>query len=113
VPLSGTKLISRTLFVLRVRDLEVDTLARRVTRAGKDIRLQRRDFLLLEYLVHHAGEVVTRSMLLESAWNYELEPRGNIRHVHRIRQKIDQGFDCKLIQTVSGAGYCIDDSGLR
>jgi two-component system OmpR family response regulator len=93
--------------VLRVADLEVDTLARRVTRAGRDIRLQHREFLLLEYLVRHAGQVVTRSMLLETAWNYEFEPRGNIidMHVHRLRQKIDQGFDRPLIHTVLGAGY--------
>jgi len=98
---------ARRSAVLRVADLEVDTLARRVTRAGRDIRLQHREFLLLEYLVRHAGQVVTRSMLLETAWNYEFEPRGNIidMHVHRLRQKIDQGFDRPLIHTVLGAGY--------
>jgi two-component system OmpR family response regulator len=106
---------ARRSAVLRVGDLEVDTLARRVTRDGKDIRLQHREFLLLEYLVRHAGQVVTRSMLLESVWNYEFEPRGNIidMHVHRLRQKIDLGFGRKLIQTVHGAGYRISDNASR
>jgi two-component system OmpR family response regulator len=102
---------ARRSAVLRVADLEVDTLARRARRAGKDIRLQQREFLLLEYLVRHAGQVVTRTMLLETAWNYDFEPRGNIidMHVHRLRQKIDQGFDQPLIHTVPGAGYRIGE----
>jgi two-component system OmpR family response regulator len=97
--------------VLRVEDLEVDTLARRAIRAGREIRLQQREFVLLEVLVRHAGQVVTRSMLLEAAWNYEFEPRGNIidMHVHRLRRKVDQGFDRKLIHTVLGAGYRIGE----
>jgi two-component system OmpR family response regulator len=103
---------ARRSAVLRVEDLELDTLGRRATRAGKEIRLQHREFLLLEHLVRHAGQVVTRTMLLESGWNYEFEPRGNIidMHVHRLRQKIDQGFERKLIHTVLGAGYRIGDS---
>lgn len=103
---------ARQSAVLRVGDLEVDTLARRARRAGRDIRLQHREFMLLEYLVRHAGQVVTRSMLLETAWNYDFEPRGNIidMHMHRLRQKIDHGFDQPLIHTVLGAGYRIGDT---
>jgi two-component system OmpR family response regulator len=102
---------ARRSAVLRVEDLEVDTLARRATRAGKEIRLQQREFVLLEYLVRHAGRVVTRTILLEAAWSYDFEPRGNIidMHVHRLRQKIDQGCERKLIHTVLGAGYRIGD----
>ena len=100
---------TRRLTVLRVGDLRIDTQSRRVTRDGKDIALQHRELLLLVYLMRHAGQVVTRSMLLETAWNYDFEPRGNIidMHVHRLRQKIDQGFADPLIHTVVGAGYMI------
>jgi two-component system OmpR family response regulator len=101
----------RRLSVLRLADLELDTLARRASRAGRDIRLQHREFLLLEHLMRHAGQVVTRSMLLEAAWDYDFEPRGNIidMHVHRLRQKVDQGFGRPLIHTVLGAGYMIGE----
>ena len=97
----------RRLTMLRLGDLQIDTQSRRVTRDGKDIHLQHRELLLLVYLVRHAGQVVTRSMLLETAWNYDFEPRGNIidMHVHRLRQKIDQGFAYPLIHAVVGAGY--------
>ena len=73
------------------------------------MRLQHREFLLLEKLMRHAGQVVTRSMLLKAAWNYDFDPHGNIidMHVHRLRQKIYQGFECPLIHTVLGAGYTI------
>jgi two-component system OmpR family response regulator len=95
--------------VLRVGDLEVDMQARRALRAGEDIRLQHREFLLLACLMRHAGQIVTRSMLLETAWNYDFEPRGNIidMHVHRLRQKVDQRFAYPLIHTILGAGYMI------
>ncbi|HEX4365377.1 MAG TPA: response regulator transcription factor [Rhodopila sp.] len=95
--------------VPRVGDLEVDLAARRASRNGKEIPLQHREFLLLAFLMRHAGQVVTRSMLLETAWNYDFEPRGNIidMHVHRLRQKVDEGFDYPLIHTVLGAGYMI------
>jgi two-component system, OmpR family, response regulator len=95
--------------VLRAGDLEVDTQSRRALRNGKEIPLQHREFLLLAYLMRHAGQIVTRSMLLETAWNYDFEPRGNIidMHVHRLRQKIDEGFAYPLIHTVLGAGYMI------
>ena len=81
--------------------------ARQASRAGQPVRLQYREFLLLEQLMRHAGQVVTRSMLLEAAWNYDFDPRGNIidMHMHRLRQKIDQGFAHALIHTVLGAGY--------
>jgi two-component system, OmpR family, response regulator len=100
---------TRASTLLRVGDLEVDTQSRRASRAGKEIPLQHREFLLLAYLMRHAGQVVTRSMLLETAWNYDFEPRGNIidMHVHRLRQKIDEGFAHPLIHTVLGAGYTI------
>ncbi|MEA2771281.1 MAG: two-component system, OmpR family, response regulator [Acetobacteraceae bacterium] len=95
--------------VLRVGDLEVDIRSRRASRGGKEIPLQHRELLLLVHLMRHAGQVVTRSMLLETAWNYDFEPRGNIidMHVHRLRQKVDHGFGDALIHTVPGAGYMI------
>jgi two-component system OmpR family response regulator len=98
--------------VLRLGDLELDTVARTVAREGRVIQLQRREFLLLEQLLRHAGEVVTRTMLLEAAWPYDFEPRGNIvdMHIHRLRGKIDQGFPTRLIHTVPGAGYMARDS---
>jgi two-component system, OmpR family, response regulator len=100
---------SRRLSVLRVGDLELDTVGRTVSRAGRPIRLQRREFLLLEQLVRHAGQVVTRSMLLEASWDYDFEARGNIvdMHIHRLRQKVDESFAYPLIETVPGAGYII------
>jgi two-component system OmpR family response regulator len=100
---------SRGSTLLRIGDLQLDTQARTASRNGQDIRLQHREFLLLEHLVRHAGKVVTRSMLLETAWNYEFEPRGNIidMHIHRLRQKVDQGFAYPLIHTVLGAGYMV------
>jgi len=100
---------ARRLSVLRVADLELDTMGRRASRGGHEIRLQHREYLLLEFLMRHAGQVVTRSMLLEAVWNYDFDPRGNIidMHMHRLRQKVDQGFDGPLIHTVLGAGYMI------
>jgi two-component system OmpR family response regulator len=100
---------SRRLSVLRVGDLELDTASRTVSRAGRPIDLQRRELLLLEQLLRHAGQVVTRSMLLEAAWDYDFEARGNIvdMHIHRLRKKVDEGFSYPLIRTVPGAGYMI------
>jgi two-component system OmpR family response regulator len=102
---------ARRSMVLRVGDLVLDTQSRRASREGKDIRLQHRELLLLEALMRHAGQVVTRSMLLETAWNYDFEPRSNIidMHVHRLRQKIDHGYGYALIHTIAGAGYMIRD----
>jgi two-component system, OmpR family, response regulator len=95
--------------VLRVADLEMDLLSRRVTRAGKPIELQPREFKLLEYLMRHAGQVVTRTMLLENIWDYHFDPQTNVIDVHvsRLRQKIDRDFERGLIHTVRGAGYCL------
>jgi len=95
--------------VLRYRDLEMDLLARRVTRAGKVIELQPREFRLLEVLLRHAGQVMTRTMLLEKVWDYRFDPQTNVIDVHisRLRQKIDRGFDVPLIQTIRGAGYSL------
>jgi two-component system, OmpR family, response regulator len=100
---------SRRSAILRVGDLELDTLGRTVSRAGRAISLQRREFLLLELLLRHVGQVVTRSMLREAAWEYDFEPAGNIvdMHIHRLRQKIDHGFAEPLIHTVPGAGYML------
>jgi two-component system OmpR family response regulator len=100
---------TQRLRVLRVADLELDTDARQVSRAGRPLRLQHRECLLLEQLMRHAGQVVTRTMLMEAAWDYDFEPRGNIidMHMHRIRQKVDHGFAYPLIHTILGAGYMI------
>jgi len=102
---------SRRHDVLKVGDLELDTVGRTVLRAGRPIELQRREFLLLEQLLRHAGQVVTRSMLLEAAWTYAAEIHTNIvdMHIHRLRKKIDDGFTGRLIHTVPGAGYTIRD----
>jgi len=98
---------------LRVADLELNLLARTATRAGKSIDLQPREFRLLEYLMRHTGQVVTRTMLLEQVWDYNFDPQTNVIDVHvsRLRAKIDKGFDTHLIQTVRGAGYMIDAPG--
>lgn len=96
---------------LTVGDLELDRLSRRVTRAGQEIPLQAREFMLLEYLMQHAGQVVTRTMLLESVWDYHFDPQTNVIDVHvsRLRRKIDKSFDHPLIHTIRGAGYVIRD----
>lgn len=97
---------------LGVGDLEMDLLSRKVTRAGVKIDLQSREFKLLEYLVKHQGQVVTRTMLLENVWNYHFDPQTNVIDVHisRLRAKIDKEFDHPLIRTVRGAGYVIEAS---
>jgi len=94
---------------LSVEDLEMDLLSRSVQRGGKSIELQPREFLLLEFLLRHAEQVVTRTMLLESVWDYHFDPQTNVIDVHisRLRSKIDKGFDKPLIHTVRGAGYCL------
>jgi two-component system OmpR family response regulator len=93
----------------QVGDLELDLLTRDVTRAGKKIPLQPREFRLLEYLMRHAGQVVTRTMLLEHVWDYHFDPQTNVIDVHisRLRGKIDRDFDHPLLHTVRGAGYVI------
>ncbi|MBM3599178.1 MAG: response regulator transcription factor [Alphaproteobacteria bacterium] len=94
---------------LTVGDLEMDLLARKVSRAGRSIELQPREFRLLEYLMRHHGQVVTRTMLLESVWDYHFDPQTNVIDVHvsRLRQKIDKGFDRPLLHTARGAGYVL------
>ena len=92
-----------------VADLELDLLKRVVKRGGHEIQLQPREFRLLEYLMRHAGQVVTRTMLLDNVWNYHFDPRTNVveSHLSRLRTKIDKGFTPELIHTVRGAGYCL------
>lgn len=92
---------------LSVAGLHMDLLSRKVTRDGQPIQLQPREYKLLEYLMRHAGQVVTRTMLLENVWNYHFDPQTNVIDVHvsNLRQKIDAGFDRPLLHTVRGAGY--------
>ena len=94
---------------LVVADLEMDLLARTVTRAGRALELKPREFRLLEYLMRHADQVVTRTMLLEAVWDYHFDPQTNIIDVHvsRLRRKVDRDFGPPLIHTVRGAGYAI------
>ena len=96
----------------RVGDLELDLLTRQVVRAGQRIELQPREFQLLEYLIKHAGQVVTRTMLLENVWDYHFDPQTSVIDVHisRLRAKIDKGFDKPLLHTVRGAGYCLREA---
>jgi two-component system OmpR family response regulator len=104
---SGTDAPATTL---KVGDLEMDLLRREVRRAGKPIDLQPREFQLLEFLLRHAGQVVTRTMLLEGVWDYHFDPQTNVIDVHisRLRSKIDRGFERPLLHTVRGAGYRLD-----
>ncbi len=98
--------------LLKVGDLELDRLKRKVTRAGRPISLQPREFRLLEYLMRHVGQVVTRTMLLENVWDYHFDPQTNVIDVHisRLRGKIDKDFASPLLHTVRGAGYCLNES---
>jgi two-component system OmpR family response regulator len=93
----------------RVGDLELDRLSHRVARGKDELTLQPREFRLLEYLMKHAGQVVTRTMLLENVWDYHFDPQTNVIDVHisRLRSKIDKGFAQPLLHTVRGAGYMI------
>ena len=97
--------------VLTAGDLEINILSRKVKRKGKDIALQSREFKLLEYMLTHKNQVVTRTMLLEKVWDYHFDPQTNVIDVHisRLRNKINNGFDKSLITTVRGAGYIIED----
>jgi two-component system OmpR family response regulator len=96
--------------LLKVGELEMDLIARTVQRQGKDIDLQPREFQLLEFMMRHAGQSVTRTMLLEKVWHYHFDPQTNVIDVHisRLRSKIDKGFDRPMLQTVRGAGYRLD-----
>jgi two-component system OmpR family response regulator len=96
----------------QVADLEIDVLTRTARRAGKKIDLQPREFRLLEYLMRHAGQVVTRTMLLENVWEYHFDPQTNVIDVHvsRLRSKIDKDFDRALLKTIRGVGYTLEDA---
>jgi len=94
---------------LQVHDLEMDLLKRTVTRGGVQIAIQPQEFKLLEYLMRHAGRVVTRTMLLEGVWDFHFDPMTKVveTHISRLRGKVDKGFDCELIHTIRGAGYVL------
>jgi two-component system OmpR family response regulator len=98
---------------LRVGDLELDLMARTVTRAGRPIDLLPREFQILEFLMRHSGQVVTRTMLLEHVWNYHFDPKTGVIDVQisRLRQKLDKDFDQPMLHTVRGAGYCLRAPG--
>ena len=106
---AGTKGTSAAT-TLQVGDLEMDLLRREVRRGEHTIDLQPREFQLLEFLMRHAGQVVTRTMLLEGVWDYHFDPQTNVIDVHisRLRSKIDKGFERPLLHTVRGAGYRLD-----
>ncbi|MFM0188559.1 response regulator transcription factor [Paraburkholderia nemoris] len=94
---------------LKVGDLSIDLLSRKAARAGKPIALKPREFKLLEYLMRHADQVVTRTMLLENIWDYHFDPQTNVIDVHvsKLRHKIDAGFERSLLRTVRNAGYVL------
>jgi two-component system OmpR family response regulator len=95
--------------LLKVADLELDRMSRTVRRSGSTIKLQPREFRILEYLLRHAGQVVTRTNLLEALWDFNFDPQTNVIDVHisRLRARVDKGFPRPLIHTVRGAGYMI------
>ncbi len=105
---SAEKSLSR----LSLADLELDLLEHRVTRAGRVIRLQPRELRLLEYFMRHAGQLITRTMLLEQVWGFHFDPQTNVidTQISRLRAKIDKGFTPALLHTVRGAGYRLDES---
>lgn len=124
-PFAFAELLARVRLLLRKRgagspvvttlscdDLEMDLLSRKVRRNGKSIDLQPREFRLLEYLLRHADQVVTRTMLLEGVWDYHFDPGTNVIDVHvsRLRRKLDDGADKPLLHTVRGAGYRLSAS---
>ncbi len=96
---------------LKVADLELDSRNRKVTRANRKIELTTREFQLLEFLMRHTGQVVTRTMILEAVWDYHFDPKTNVIDVHisRLRQAIDKGYDVQLLHTIRGSGYTLTD----
>jgi two-component system OmpR family response regulator len=125
-PFAFAELLARVRLLLRRRqggpavqtkltceDLEVDLLSRKVRRGGRAIELQPREFRLLEYLLRHVDQVVTRTMLLEGVWDYHFDPGTNVIDVHvsRLRRKLDEGGEKPLLHTVRGAGYRLGPSG--
>jgi two-component system OmpR family response regulator len=121
-PFAGSELLARVgalgrrpsvteiVTKLAVADLEIDLLKRTVTRGGIRIDLQQQEYKLLEFLMRHAGEIVTRTMLLENVWSFHFDPGTNLieSHISRLRAKVDRGFERQLIHTVRGAGYRLD-----
>jgi two-component system OmpR family response regulator len=99
----------RTETTLVLGNLSMDVLSRKVMRGGKSVTLQAREFKLLEYLLRHANQVVTRSMLLENVWDYQFDPQTNVIDVHisKLRQKIDAGAARPLLRTIRSAGYML------
>ena len=124
-PFAGSELLARVAALgrrppiaeavtrIKIDDLEIDLLKRTVVRGGKVLDLQQQEYKLLEYLMRHAGEIVTRTMLLENVWSFHFDPGTNLieSHISRLRAKIDRGFERELIQTVRGAGYRVRDDG--
>ncbi len=120
-PFAFTELLARVQALLRrstqsaapttlsFEDLEIDLLSRRVTRGGQEVELRPREFALLEYLMRHAGHVVSKTMILSHVWGYQFDPQTNVVDVlvSRLRDKIDRPFDRKLLQTVRGVGYVL------
>jgi two-component system OmpR family response regulator len=94
---------------LQVLDLDMDLLARKVTRAGKRIDLQPKEFALLEYLIRNSGQVVSKTMIMERVWNYNFDPCTNVveARISKLREKIDKNFGVPLIHTVRGSGYVL------
>ena len=107
--LRGREQAGRTL---QVGELQLDCATRTAVRQGRSIALQHREALLLEKLMRHSGQVVTRDMLLDSAWDYDFDPNDNVidKHIHRLRRKLDEGFEHSLIKTIPGAGYSFQAS---
>lgn len=96
---------------LKAGQLELDLLTRNVSREGQLIELQAREFKLLEYMLRHKNQVITRAMLLENVWDYHFDPQTNVIDVHisRLRNKVDKDFETQMIRTVRGSGYIIQD----
>jgi two-component system, OmpR family, response regulator len=123
-PFAGSELIARVhalarrpatrqeAAILKVADLELNLIGRTVKRGGKNIDLQPREFKLLEILMRSHGRILTRSMLLESVWDFHFDPKTSIveTHISRLRDKVDRSFDKQLIQTVRGVGYSLNDA---
>lgn len=95
--------------MLKVGDIDMNLLTRIVTRQGQAIDLQQREFQLLEFLMRHSEQIITRTMLLEKVWEYHFDPQTNVIDVHisRLRAKIDKGFDRQMLHTIRGEGYCL------
>ena len=124
-PFAFSELLARTQAILRrasaaaeptcliVADLCLDLLRRRVTRGERQIELQQREFALLEYVMRNGKRVVSKTMIMEHVWDYDFDPQTNVveSRICRLRDKIDRGFDRKLLHTVRGAGYVLEDRG--